>query len=51
MFNAGHVYGPKIIMDRDVVFVNLNYRLGPLGNKQYTNKFQHFYYLIYVKVF
>lgn len=31
IFGAMHSYGPKIIMNRDVVYVNLNYRLGPLG--------------------
>ena len=25
-------YGPGIILDRDVVFVTINYRLGPFGN-------------------
>lgn len=25
------IYGPGYILDRDVVFVTLNYRLGPLG--------------------
>jgi carboxylesterase type B len=25
-------YGPGHILDRDVVFVTLNYRLGPFGN-------------------
>lgn len=31
MFNHGTSYGPKIIMDRDIVYVTFNYRLGPLG--------------------
>lgn len=31
MFGAMHIYGQKYIMNREVVFVNLNYRLGPLG--------------------
>lgn len=31
MFGSGHSYGEKFIMDRDVVFVNFNYRLGPFG--------------------
>lgn len=40
MFGAGSSYGPNIIMDRPIVFVNLNYRLGPLGKfiTQYTLK-------------
>ncbi|CAG9815744.1 unnamed protein product [Phaedon cochleariae] len=31
MFNYGGLYGPQILLDRDVVYVNFNYRLGPLG--------------------
>ncbi|XP_076258814.1 venom carboxylesterase-6-like isoform X1 [Rhynchophorus ferrugineus] len=31
MFGSGFSYGPEIIMDRKVVFVTFNYRLGPLG--------------------
>ncbi|XP_030764864.1 venom carboxylesterase-6-like isoform X2 [Sitophilus oryzae] len=31
MFGRGASYGPEIIMDRKIVFVNFNYRLGPLG--------------------
>lgn len=31
MFNYGGQYGPQIILDRDVVYINFNYRLGPLG--------------------
>lgn len=31
MFNLGGVFGPQIFLDQDVVYVNLNYRLGPLG--------------------
>nr|CAD7259012.1 unnamed protein product [Timema shepardi] len=31
MFGWGHQYGPKYYMDRDVVYVTLNYRLGVLG--------------------
>ncbi|KAJ8933687.1 hypothetical protein NQ318_008405 [Aromia moschata] len=31
MFNYGGMYGPELILDRDVVYVTLNYRLGPLG--------------------
>ena len=26
------MYGPKLFLDRDIVFVSMNYRLGPLGN-------------------
>ncbi|CAG9865174.1 unnamed protein product [Phyllotreta striolata] len=31
MFNHGGQTLPDIVLDRNVVFVNLNYRLGPLG--------------------
>lgn len=33
MFNHGGLYGPEILLDKDIVYVNLNYRLGPLGKK------------------
>lgn len=33
MFGGGAGYGPYIIMDRNIVYVNFNYRLGPLGNE------------------
>ena len=31
MFNWGGLHGPDYLLDENVVFVNLNYRLGPLG--------------------
>lgn len=31
MFNYGGLHRPGYILDRDVIFVTLNYRLGPLG--------------------
>ncbi|KDR15440.1 Esterase FE4 [Zootermopsis nevadensis] len=31
IFGAGSDSGPKYLMDRDLVFVTFNYRLGPLG--------------------
>lgn len=31
MFGNGDFYGPKIIMKRKFVYVNFNYRLGPMG--------------------
>nr|XP_032517267.1 venom carboxylesterase-6-like [Danaus plexippus plexippus] len=31
MYGAGSYYGAEHLMDRDVVLVTLNYRLGPLG--------------------
>lgn len=35
MFDHGALYGPDIILDRDLVYVNINYRLGPLGKINY----------------
>lgn len=32
MMDAGAVYGPDYIMDKQVVMVTFNYRLGALGN-------------------
>ncbi|XP_025830539.1 venom carboxylesterase-6-like [Agrilus planipennis] len=31
MFGNGQSFGPEVIMDKNVVYVNLNYRLGILG--------------------
>ncbi|XP_044261768.1 venom carboxylesterase-6-like isoform X2 [Tribolium madens] len=31
MFNWGGIQGPEYLLGKDVVYVNLNYRLGPLG--------------------
>ena len=31
MFGSAHKYGPKYLLDRDVILVTVNYRLGPLG--------------------
>ncbi|KAF7281688.1 hypothetical protein GWI33_004409 [Rhynchophorus ferrugineus] len=31
MFGSGAIYGPEIIMEKNLVYVNFNYRLGPLG--------------------
>ncbi|KAJ9595640.1 hypothetical protein L9F63_013170, partial [Diploptera punctata] len=31
MFDTAHKYGPKYLLDRDIVLVTINYRLGPLG--------------------
>lgn len=33
MFNHGGLYGPDILLDKDIVYVNINYRLGPLGKE------------------
>nr|AWW17128.1 carboxylesterase E13 [Subpsaltria yangi]AWW17130.1 carboxylesterase E15 [Subpsaltria yangi] len=30
-YGGGHLYKPRYLLDRDVVFVTINYRLGPLG--------------------
>nr|CAI5867393.1 unnamed protein product [Callosobruchus analis] len=32
IFGNGGMYVPNIIMDRPIVYVNFNYRVGPLGN-------------------
>lgn len=47
MFGAGTGNGPKSLMDRDLVFVTFNYRLGPLGkiiNLSPNYSFSTFYY-------
>ncbi|RZC33705.1 COesterase and/or Abhydrolase 3 domain containing protein, partial [Asbolus verrucosus] len=31
MFNWAGLHGPEYILDKDVVYINFNYRLGPLG--------------------
>lgn len=31
MFNSGGNHRPNYIMDRNIILVTLNYRLGPLG--------------------
>jgi len=30
-YGAGHLYQPTHLLDKDVVYVSINYRLGPLG--------------------
>jgi len=30
-FGSGMFYGPKYLMDHDVILVTINYRLGPMG--------------------
>jgi len=31
MFGSSNFYGAKYLMDRNVIFVTMNYRVGPLG--------------------
>lgn len=31
MFGSGKLYGPEYLMDRNLIFVTINYRLGPFG--------------------
>ncbi|PSN36676.1 Venom carboxylesterase-6 [Blattella germanica] len=31
MYGSSELYGPKFLLDRDVILVTVNYRLGPLG--------------------
>lgn len=38
---TGNIYGPELLLDRDVILVTFNYRLGPfgflsLGNRNYS---------------
>lgn len=45
MFGSGLLYaGPKFIMDREVILVTLNYRLGPFGK---LVVFPIWYYLVF----
>ena len=40
MFGSGRCYaGPRFLMDRDVILVTMNYRLGFLGNPLNINPF------------
>lgn len=32
MWNYGGVYRPDYIMDKDIIYITFNYRVGPLGN-------------------
>ncbi len=32
MFGGSADWGPEYVLDKDVVLVTINYRLGPLGN-------------------
>ncbi|XP_044734894.1 venom carboxylesterase-6-like isoform X2 [Chrysoperla carnea] len=31
MFGTGHVWGPEILLENRVIYITINYRLGPLG--------------------
>lgn len=47
MFNHGGLYGPEILLDKDIVYVNINYRLGPLGKEDIIFRiFQNTFHLI-----
>jgi carboxylesterase type B len=35
MFGESEGYGPSKLIDRDVILVTINYRLGPLGTVNY----------------
>lgn len=35
--NPSSMAGPVYLMDRDVVYVNFNYRLGPFGKANHAN--------------
>lgn len=32
MFLEGSIYRPNYILDKDIILVTFNYRLGPIGN-------------------
>lgn len=36
MFNWGGIQGPEYLLDKNLVYVNLNYRLGPLGRTHFS---------------
>lgn len=42
MFGSGNgetdIYGPKLWMDRDIILVTFNYRLGPFGDYMLLKK-------------
>jgi len=31
MYGWGHEFGPEILMDRDIIWITINYRLGAFG--------------------
>jgi carboxylesterase type B len=33
---AGSFYGPEHLLDKDIVLVTFNYRLGPIGKLSFT---------------
>lgn len=35
MFLYGSIYQPDYILDKDIILVTFNYRLGPIGNIYY----------------
>lgn len=37
MFGSANSFGPKYVMDKDVILVSVNYRVGPLGKISITN--------------
>lgn len=47
MFTYAH-YGPKYLLDQDIVLVTFNYRLGPLGIHQFHLCTLSIFVLIYL---
>ena len=49
MFGSGNgetdLYGPEYFMDKDIVFVTINYRLGPFGKLHSGSHYPAFKYL------
>lgn len=41
-FSSGHggmrLYGPKYLMDKDIIVVTMNYRIGVLGEKMFARQ-------------
>ena len=36
-----YLYGPKYLMDKDIVLITINYRLGPFGMQITLVHFKH----------
>jgi hypothetical protein len=43
MYGWGHEFGPEILMDRDIIWVTINYRLGAFGKP-----YKYIIYLTYL---
>ncbi len=36
---SNKIYGPKLLLDKDVILVTIQYRLGPFGSLNLGNQF------------